>query len=69
MLRGDRLMGLTTASGLWVTAGIGMAVGFGLFSLSIIATVLVLLIFVIMNIIEKPIRKISDENQNLEKEI
>ncbi len=65
MFRDSQTRGLTTASGLWVTAGIGMAAGFGLFGLAIIATVLVLLIFVVMNIFEKPIRKISDENENL----
>ena len=61
MLHGSRLLGLTTASGLWVTAGIGMAAGFGLYSLSIISTVLVLVIFIAMNIFEKPIRKISTD--------
>jgi putative Mg2+ transporter-C (MgtC) family protein len=63
-MQGDRLMGLTTAGGLWVTAAIGMAVGFGLYSLAIISTVLVLIIFLVMGIVEKPIRKISDENLN-----
>ena len=58
---GSHPMGLTTAGGLWVTAGIGMAAGFGLFNLAIISTVLVLLIFVAMNIFEKPIRKISGD--------
>lgn len=62
MLQGNRLLGLTTAGGLWVTAGIGMACGFGLFSLAIIATVLVLFIFVAMNIFEKPIKEISNHN-------
>jgi putative Mg2+ transporter-C (MgtC) family protein len=61
IFKGSRLQGLTTAGGLWVTAGIGMAAGFGLYSLAGITTVLVLLILVAMNIIEKPIRKISDE--------
>ncbi|MFA6256981.1 MAG: MgtC/SapB family protein [Candidatus Paceibacterota bacterium] len=64
ILKGDRLLGLTTAGGLWVTAGIGMAAGFGLFSLAIISTVLVLFIFLAMNVIEKPIRKISDDIDN-----
>ncbi|MFZ2072767.1 MAG: MgtC/SapB family protein [Minisyncoccia bacterium] len=59
ILQGNRLMGLTTAGGLWVTAGIGMAAGFGLFGLAVISTVLVLLIFIVMNIFEKPIMKIS----------
>lgn len=62
ILHGSRLTGLTTAGGLWVTAGIGMATGFGFFSLAIITTVLVLLILIVMNILEKPIRKISEEN-------
>jgi len=69
MFRDSQTRGLTTASGLWVTAGIGMACGFGLFSLAIIATILVLFIFIVMNILEKPIRKISDENENLGEKI
>ncbi|MDP9249303.1 MAG: MgtC/SapB family protein [bacterium] len=66
IFKGTRLQGLTTAGGLWVTAGIGMAAGFGLYSLAVITTILVLLILVAMNIIEKPIRKISDGIDNPE---
>jgi len=69
MFRDSQTRGLTTASGLWVTAGIGMAAGLGLYSLAIIATILVLFIFVVMNIFERPIRKISDENENLGEKI
>lgn len=61
MLYGTRLRGLTTASGLWVTAGVGMAVGAGFFGMALTATVLVLLILTIVNILEKPIRKFSGE--------
>lgn len=64
ILQGSRITGLTTAGGLWVTAGIGMAVGFGFFSLAIITTVLVLFIFIVMTVIEKPIRKISNDKMN-----
>ena len=60
ILQNSRLMGLTTAGGLWITAGIGMATGFGLFSLASIATFLVLLIFIFLNIVEKPLQKISN---------
>ena len=59
ILQGNRLLGLTTAGGLWVTAGIGMAAGFGLYSLAIISTALVLIIFVIVNLLEKPVKEIS----------
>ncbi len=61
MLQGSRLKGLTTAGGLWVTAGVGMASGFGFYSLAFISTILVLFVFVIVNILEKPIRQISEE--------
>lgn len=62
MIYGSQLRGITTASGLWVTAGVGMAVGFGFYGLAILVTILVLLIFILVNILEKPIRKISEEN-------
>src|SRR3990167_2187653 len=65
MLQGSHLSGLTTASGLWVTAGIGMAAGFGMYNFAFIITSLVLMIFVLMNIVENPIRRISD---NLDKQ-
>jgi putative Mg2+ transporter-C (MgtC) family protein len=57
MLQGSHLKGLTTASGLWITAGIGMAVGFGLYSLAIIATILVLFIFIVLWFVEERIKK------------
>jgi len=63
----SRVMGLTTAAGLWITAGIGMAAGFGFYSLSIVATVLVLLIFIVMNILEKPLQKFSNNNNKTSK--
>lgn len=61
ILQGNRLLGLTTAGGLWVTAGIGMAAGFGFYSLAVITTLLVLFVLVIVNKFENPIRKISEE--------
>ncbi|MFA6520710.1 MAG: MgtC/SapB family protein [Candidatus Paceibacterota bacterium] len=61
ILRDSRLVGLTTAGGLWVTAGIGMAAGLGFYGLASIATVMVLLVLTVVNIVEKPIRIISGE--------
>jgi putative Mg2+ transporter-C (MgtC) family protein len=63
MLQGERLRGLTTAGGLWVTAGIGMAAGAGFYSLAIVATVLIILILTLVNILERPIRKISGDTE------
>ncbi|MBP6866446.1 MAG: MgtC/SapB family protein [Candidatus Pacebacteria bacterium] len=55
IFQGNRLKGLTTASGFWVTAGIGMAAGFGLFNLAVLTTVFVLLIFVFISMVERPV--------------
>lgn len=44
--------GLTTAAGLWVTAAIGMAVGYALYAIAIAATVLTLCIFLVLWVIE-----------------
>lgn len=40
--------GLTTAAGIWMMAAIGMAVGVGLYFLSVVATVLILVILVVV---------------------
>ncbi len=45
VFRGDSLHGVTTAAGLWITAAIGMTVGFGLYALAIFATLMVLILF------------------------
>jgi putative Mg2+ transporter-C (MgtC) family protein len=61
IFQGNRVSGLTTAGGLWVTAGIGMAAGFGFYSLAVITTVLVILVLIVVSIAERPIRKISED--------
>lgn len=43
-VHGERAQGITTAAGIWITAAIGMAVGFGAYIVSIYTTVLVFLI-------------------------
>ncbi|MFZ3011736.1 MAG: MgtC/SapB family protein [Minisyncoccia bacterium] len=63
MLQDSRLQGLTTAGGLWVMAGIGMACGFGFYNLAIVTTVFVLFVFIVVSLCERPIRKISEEKK------
>lgn len=53
----SKLMGLTTATSLWVCAGIGMAAGFELFDIAIVATVLTLFIFIVLWFIEDKLKK------------
>lgn len=55
--RDSKLTGLTSATGLWVCAGIGMAVGFKLFGLAIIATILTLFIFIVLWFVEQSLKK------------
>jgi putative Mg2+ transporter-C (MgtC) family protein len=62
VLQNDRLTGLTTASGLWVSAGIGIACGYGMYSLAIIATILVLIIFTFFYFLEQKIRGYEDRH-------
>jgi len=53
----SKLMGLTTATSLWVSAGIGMAAGFKLFNIAIIATALTLFIFIVLWFVEEQLKK------------
>lgn len=52
IFRNDGLHGVTTAAGLWIVAAVGMAVGFGMYSVSIFATLLALVMFTGMWYIE-----------------
>ena len=62
ILQGNRLLGLTTAGGLWVTAGIGMAAGFGFFGLAAVTTILVLFVLIVVNIFERPLMKTTEND-------
>lgn len=44
----SRVKGLTTAAGLWVSAAIGMAVGYKLYAISIFATLITIFILVFL---------------------
>lgn len=52
-----QLSGLTTAAGLWVSAGIGMAVGFGEVELAVLTTIATLIVFTALWFVEHLITK------------
>lgn len=54
-----QIVGLTTAAGLWITAGIGMAIGFGLYAVAIFTTALTLFVLVILWFLEEKIKEPS----------
>ncbi len=58
IFKDKKLTGLTTATSIWVSAGIGMAAGFGLATLAFIATILTLFIFIVLWFIEQRVKKI-----------
>lgn len=44
--------GLTTAAGIWMVSTIGMAVGVGLYTVSVVATILIILILTVLEMVE-----------------
>jgi putative Mg2+ transporter-C (MgtC) family protein len=56
VMRGEQAVELTTASGIWVVAAVGMACGFGLYILALTATILSIVIFTFFSRLEKKLR-------------
>jgi len=52
IFRGEALHGVTTAAGLWIAAALGIAVGFGLYSIAVFTTILTLTMFMGMWYVE-----------------
>ena len=50
MYRRDSLRGLTTAAGIWATAGVGMAAGAGLYILAVGTTVLIVFVQCVLHL-------------------
>lgn len=57
VLRGENHAELTTASGIWLVAAIGMTAGFGYFAVALAATVLGILIFSVLLKLENRLRR------------
>jgi len=56
VFKNDHVSNLTTAAGIWFTAGIGVAVGFGMHIEAIMATFISLFIFFVLARVEKVIK-------------
>lgn len=60
IIRSDmKVIGITTATGLWVATGIGMACGFGFYTLATLVTGLALFAFIVLWFVEKQIGRLS----------
>lgn len=60
IFRGTSVTGLTTGSGLWVAAGIGMACGYGFYVPAFMTTVLTLFVFEVLWHVEQRVKKVSE---------
>ena len=56
VFRDAKINGLTTAAGLWVATGVGMAVGFKLYVMAILATLLTIAIFTVLWVLEDKVK-------------
>jgi putative Mg2+ transporter-C (MgtC) family protein len=64
--RENRIRGLTTAASIWVTAAVGILCGLGVWSVALIATILLIVLLTLGRVIEKSLlrrwmRKAPDE--------
>lgn len=74
ILKGDdeeKVRGLTTAAGIWLTAAIGVAAGMGRESTAVLSTLLALAVFALMprliRLVEKPEARVVDETAEQDK--
>lgn len=58
----NKLSGLTTAAGMWVATGIGIAVGYGFFTIAVLTTALTIFIFSTLWNFEEKVRENSNNS-------
>lgn len=61
ILRENKIEGLTTAASIWATAGVGMAVGFGLYYIAAFAVFIILAVILILSALKK--KNLSDDQE------
>lgn len=64
IFQSHKITGLTTAASLWVSAGVGIASGLGLFNIAIIGTVAALLVLTVMWFLEEILKKFSYKTES-----
>lgn len=56
IFRSEKVVGLTTAAGIWVAGGIGIAAGYGLYTIATFATFLTLFTFTVLWFVESKLK-------------
>ena len=62
IFKDSKVTGLTTAAGLWVAAGIGIAIAYKLYGIAIFATLLTLFNFTILWRVETKLKEIAEKD-------
>lgn len=57
--------GLTTAAGLWMSAGIGAAVGYGLYAIAVFTTLITLLVFTLVWFAEQRLKAFAASSSKI----
>lgn len=65
MRRQSHIEGLTTAAGLWATAGVGVAVGMGLYVFAWFVACVIIVVFYFLKILERKLNKVLDEHDQV----
>ncbi len=60
---GDTVRGLTTSAGIWAVAALGLAAGAGMYFITVVGTVLVLVVLAILRELEAKYFKTKEENR------
>ncbi|MBX6341469.1 MAG: MgtC/SapB family protein [Thermomicrobiaceae bacterium] len=63
---GARVIGLTTAAGVWVAAAIGMLAGAGFYIVSVVGTVLGLLTLLVLRVVERRLDLVGTSRRMVE---
>jgi putative Mg2+ transporter-C (MgtC) family protein len=56
IFHGTKVNGLTTAAGIWISAAIGLAVGYQMYVIAVFATILTLIVFTLLWAFEEKVR-------------
>ncbi len=59
---GDTVRGLTTAAGIWAVAALGLAAGAGMYTITVVGTVLVLIVLAVLRQVEARYFKTKEDN-------
>jgi putative Mg2+ transporter-C (MgtC) family protein len=68
IFHGSRVNGLTTAAGIWLSAVIGIAVGYEMYAVAVFATALTLVVFTLVWTFEKKIRALYAHESSVDEE-